>query len=74
MFDFRKFLDTVYPGDTARVLVANYGYKPPSEAALHKWRVRRNIPSPWFALLLVIAEFEAGGPVSIGAFLKRRMP
>lgn len=69
-FDFCAFLDAHFPNDAAQTLPQQYGFAAPTAGALRKWRERGNIPGEWFAVLLVVCEFENGATPSLLNFAR----
>ncbi|WP_422236968.1 hypothetical protein [Methylorubrum rhodinum] len=72
MFDTARFLREQFdnPADIPR-LVSAYGFAPPSEQAVGKWVVRKQVSAAWLPIILAVIELEHGAPVSMLRYINR---
>lgn len=71
MFDARKFLEVEFSNaPNVRVLLASYGMKAPSLAAVEKWFQRGRISGEYLPLLLCVMEIEKGEPIRLAQYMR----
>jgi hypothetical protein len=69
-FAARKFLkDKIGAPANVIKLFEVYGFEAPKLDTVQKWYTRDSLSIEWFPLLLVLAEMNAGSPISLANYV-----